>query len=198
MDKSINPNSGPMCTTGGNDISSKNSVGSSTDHIATNKTPGTLGSMHKPISGPTSRDNVGSTYRATIRTPMNSSSINSGMNASLTALEGEEGTDHDGLISNLSGRAKQMASSTMDSIGTMKESLLSRASRLSDQVTDMSMSAKDTILDKSNMLSSRVKNYDYGHVVDEARTTLCSDPARTMLIAGGVGLALGFMIGRKR
>jgi ElaB/YqjD/DUF883 family membrane-anchored ribosome-binding protein len=101
------------------------------------------------------------------------------------------------MMTNLSHRAKQLSSVAMDSIGSMKETLISRASRLGDQVSDIGVSAKDSIINKTGTMTDMVKNYDYNHIACEARTALRSDPSRTMMIAGGLGLALGFLLSRK-
>ncbi|MGI8906712.1 MAG: hypothetical protein ACR2IE_09510 [Candidatus Sumerlaeaceae bacterium] len=118
------------------------------------------------------------------------------MNSSLTALEGEE-TTGTGKLSNLTDRAKEMAGTAVGSMLGVADTLKSRASNLGEQIGDMSTSAKEVLLDRTHRVTDRVKNFDYDHVVSDTRTILGSDPARTMLIAGGIGLALGFMMGRK-
>lgn len=172
-----------------------------------NKEPGITG-LHCSTqrgslgSGSRSQDSIGSnqshstTYRATIRTPIDSSRMDPSMNSSLTALEGEE-TTGTGKLSNLTDRAKEMAGTAVGSMLGVADTLKSRASNLGEQIGDMSTSAKEVLLDRTHRVTDRVKNFDYDHVVSDTRTILGSDPARTMLIAGGIGLALGFMMGRK-
>ena len=145
------------------------------------------------MSGSVTNRNVGPTYRATIRTPMNTTSA--GMNESLTAMEGDEHLE--GKVANLPGRARQMAGDAIGRMHDIKESLVSRASGLREEIADFTGTAKDKIVNRTNKMADQVRNYDYAHVVDEGRTILRNDPTRTIVIAGGIGLAIGFLLGRR-
>lgn len=165
--------------------------GSSTAAIPAGSLRGDVGGNHM------NHDHRGSTYRATIRTPMNTSAISSGMNASLTGLEEGE-VSSPGTVQNLKGRARDMAGTAMETMHDVKDSLMNRASSLGDQVSEIAGSTKSIIMDKTSMMTNRVKNIDYQHYVEDGRVILREDPARTMMIAAGIGLAIGFLLGRSR
>ena len=141
---------------------------------------------------------IGSTYHATIRTPVDTKGLSTGMNASLTALEGEEDIKKDGMGSNFSERAKHLANSAIESMQEIKHTLKGRASHLGEQLSEITGTTKERLLNETTRLTNRVKNFDYEHALNDTRVILGRDPARTMLIAGGIGLALGFIIGRSR
>jgi ElaB/YqjD/DUF883 family membrane-anchored ribosome-binding protein len=128
---------------------------------------------------------------------MNTSAMSSGMNASLTGLEEGE-VSSPGTVQNLKGRAREMAGTAMETMHDVKGSLMSRASSLGDQVSEIAGSTKSIIMDKTSMMTNRVKNIDYQHYVEDGRVILREDPARTMMIAAGIGLAIGFLLGRSR
>lgn len=139
-----------------------------------------------------------SSYSATIRTPMdtkdpdgmpmNTDQLSKGVNQSLTGLEtsGADGMSGHSKVDRLKERAVDL-----------KDNLISRASDIGHSVGDSMTSARTRMSGSMHNMTDRVKSTDYDAMAEPMRRPLRRDPNTSMIVAAGIGLALGFFMGRR-
>lgn len=140
-----------------------------------------------PLSGSSlDKPPVSSTYVATIRTPLDHQmdDISDGANDSLMGLESDD-TRSAGRLDRMKSRARDISGTARERAGELKSSLSHRAGTMGHQIGEKASEIKDAAATKAH------------EATQQTRTTLSSNPTNSMLIAAGVGLALGFMMHRK-
>jgi len=174
MDNRIN---GQSCNLGNNSgINSENRTG---------KTP----VMESPIEDLT----TGPTYVATIRTPMNHAMLDEDVNESLGGME-DTNPRAAGRLAMLKERAINIKDTAREQVGRVGSDLSHRASAMSHALGEKASVAKTRVIEGSSEMSTRVREQAEIRTED-TRNVLRQNPMNTMLIAAGIGLALGFLMG---
>lgn len=174
-----------------NDIKTKDILGSCSSGIpGENRETSTTGRpdvKSSPVSGSSlDKAPVSSTYVATIRTPLDHQMDGSidGADESLMGME-SDGPRSAGRLDRMRSRARDISGTARERADELKSSLSHRAETLSHQVGDKAAEIRHAATDKAHLAT------------ENARTTLRSNPTNAMVIAAGLGLALGFMMHRK-
>ncbi len=147
-----------------------------------------LSNASNPIAGSSAEKAPTSpTYVATIRTPMDHQidSMSPGMNDSLTGLETADPRAA-GRLDQLKSRGQELSSVARERMGEMTSTLSHHATAMGHTLAETAGETREKLMDSTQ------------HMTEQTRTTLRSNPTNSMLMAAGIGLALGFILNRRR